>query len=74
MLQLGVAVSTVLLVLHECQLIHCDLKPDNLFICRSGERVTLKILDLGMVSWPDNAEPIAGLRCTLRYASPGRSR
>ena len=46
---LGAQLAAGLARAHDFQVIHRDLKPDNLFVCqRAGERELLKILDFGI--------------------------
>lgn len=39
-------IGDVLCYLHERQLVHRDVKPDNIFVCNTG---TLKLMDMGLV-------------------------
>jgi serine/threonine protein kinase len=73
-LTLALGLARGLLLLHSEQLIHCDLKPDNLFLHRGPHGPKLKLLDLGLLAWPENAEPISGIRGTPRYMSPEQCR
>jgi serine/threonine protein kinase len=73
-LTLALGLARGLLLLHAEQLIHCDLKPENLFLHRGPHGPKLKLLDLGLVAWPENTEPIAGIRGTPRYMSPEQCR
>ena len=58
---------------HEQQIIHCDIKPDNLFLCGPPGRATaLKILDFGLArhqgaGFSPGHETIAG---TFEYMAP----
>jgi len=41
---------------HEAGLVHCDIKPENLFVCSAGaEHDVLKVLDFGIVRTVDEA-------------------
>lgn len=73
-LTLALGLARGLVLLHTEQLIHCDLKPDNLFLHRGPRGPKLKLLDLGLVAWPESAEPISGIRGTPRYMSPEQCR
>ena len=53
--------------LHQRGIVHCDLKPENLFIAADG---TLKIGDLG--SCIDLGRPVYYATGTLRYMAPER--
>jgi serine/threonine-protein kinase len=51
--------------LHRGGVIHCDLKPSNVMVKRTGQ---VKIIDIGSAYWlgrPPYAQP-----CTLEYAAP----
>jgi len=50
---------------HEHQLVHADIKPDNIFLCSDG---TVKVLDLGIAQLVGVRGNIAGF--TRLYASP----
>lgn len=51
--------------LHRGGIIHCDLKPSNIMVKRTGH---VKIIDIGSAFWV--GRPPAGQPCTLEYASP----
>lgn len=51
--------------LHRGGIVHCDLKPSNVMVKRTGQ---VKIIDIGSAYWlgrPPHAQP-----CTLEYAAP----
>lgn len=51
--------------LHRGGVVHCDLKPSNVMVKRTGQ---VKIIDIGSAYWlgrPPKAQP-----CTLEYAAP----
>lgn len=51
--------------LHRGGIVHCDLKPSNVMVKRTGQ---VKIIDIGSAYWlgrPPRAQP-----CTLEYAAP----
>jgi len=51
--------------LHRGGLIHCDLKPSNIMVKRTGQ---VKIIDIGSAFWV--GRPPEGQPCTLEYAAP----
>jgi serine/threonine protein kinase len=59
---------------HELGVVHCDLKPENIFLHQERSRVTPKLLDFGVVRLLARGEASAQLGGTLRYASPEQVR
>ena len=57
-LEIGRLISDVLSAAHELDLIHRDIKPDNVFIEKSNRRVVL--LDFGMAFILEAADPAVG--------------
>ncbi|MFN9719961.1 MAG: serine/threonine-protein kinase [Planctomycetota bacterium] len=51
--------------LHRGGIIHCDLKPSNVMVKRTGQ---VKIIDIGSAYWV--GRPPVGQPCTLEYAAP----
>ena len=51
--------------LHRGGIIHCDLKPSNIMVKRTGQ---VKIIDIGSAYWV--GRPPVGQPCTLEYAAP----
>ncbi len=51
--------------LHRGGVIHCDLKPSNVMVKRTGQ---VKIIDIGSAYWV--GRPPVGQPCTLEYAAP----
>jgi len=51
--------------LHREGIIHCDLKPSNVMVKRTGQ---VKIIDIGSAYW--EGRPPEGQPCTLEYAAP----
>lgn len=50
--QLGAALSRI----HECGVVHCDVKPENVFVV-DGDRVV--VLDFGAARWLDDASVVS---------------
>lgn len=51
--------------LHRQGIIHCDLKPSNVMVKRTGQ---VKLIDIGSAYW--EGKPPQGQPCTLEYAAP----
>ena len=51
--------------LHREGIVHCDLKPSNVMVKRTGQ---VKIIDIGSAFW--EGRPPEGQPCTLEYAAP----
>jgi serine/threonine protein kinase len=51
--------------LHRGGILHCDLKPSNVMVKRTGQ---IKIIDIGSAFWIE--QPPEGQPCTLEYAAP----
>lgn len=70
-LQPGMAVAIIreclagVSALHRQDIIHCDLKPSNVMVKRTGQ---VKLIDIGSAYW--TARPPEGQPCTLEYAAP----
>jgi serine/threonine-protein kinase len=52
--QLVTHVARALNLAHDLQMVHRDLKPDNIFLVRNDDEETAKVLDFGIAKW--NAE------------------
>ena len=63
--QLGLQICKGLHVLHRKDIVHRDIKPDNIFITRDGKA---KIMDLGIIQ-VDGLQPITGEG--LAFSAPG---
>lgn len=51
--------------LHRSDIVHCDLKPSNVMVKRTGQ---VKLIDIGAAFWLEKPPP--GQPCTLEYAAP----
>ncbi len=63
--QIGLQICKGLHVLHSKDIVHRDIKPDNIFIDRNGK---VKIMDLGIIQ-VDGLQPITGEG--LAFSAPG---
>lgn len=67
----GMAVAIVreclagIAALHRSGVVHCDLKPSNVMVRRTGQ---IKIIDIGSAYWV--GMPPDGQACTMEYAAP----
>lgn len=62
---------------HAANVVHRDLKPNNVFRSRSGGHVTWKLLDFGVSKWMDSSEATltaAELVGTPHYMAPEQAR
>ena len=70
----AIDVCTALAEAHALGIVHRDLKPQNIMLVRSGETVTTKVLDFGVVKFILDDRPgvtAAGVVCgTPEYLSP----
>jgi len=57
---------------HRAGVIHRDVKPENLFLAREGDSITLKVIDFGMAKVPrDSTSSTEGLVMgTVQYMAP----
>ncbi len=60
----------VLEVAHENQVIHRDIKPDNILLTREGEREVVKLLDFGVVKLLDLVGKSISLTRGMRVGTP----
>jgi serine/threonine-protein kinase len=74
---------SALRVVHEAGIVHRDVKPDNLMVCREGGRAELKLLDFGIAKVLEGRASVAPPAFptlegawvgTPRYASPEQAR
>jgi tetratricopeptide (TPR) repeat protein len=59
---------------HAHGLVHRDVKPENLFLCRDG---TVKVLDLGIAAWRDERQRLTATGAVIgtpAYLSPEQAR
>lgn len=50
-------IGEALISLHKEGIIHCDVAPDNVFICE-GENIRIKLMDLGAAKMPDRPNDV----------------
>lgn len=63
------ALSEPLRKIHDAGIIHLDLKPDNLLIQASGDRLNVSVIDFGMAMKTGNGE-LRSTLFSLPYAAP----
>lgn len=70
--QLALHAANGMAYLHEKQVVHFDLKPDNLLVDGEGEHVTVKVADFGLSKhkWNSYVSNCRDLRGTLPYMAP----
>ncbi|CAN4108539.1 unnamed protein product [Withania somnifera] len=56
--------------LHGANIVHRDLKPENCLFLNKNENSPLKIMDFGLSSFEDFANPVVGLFGSIDYVSP----
>ncbi|PHT41005.1 Calcium and calcium/calmodulin-dependent serine/threonine-protein kinase [Capsicum baccatum] len=56
--------------LHGANIVHRDLKPENCLFLNKDENSPLKIMDFGLSSFEDFANPVVGLFGSIDYVSP----
>jgi len=63
-------VASVLAALHNAEIVHCDIKPENVFLIqRDGRDNFVKLIDFGVAILPDE-ERTAGMAGTPAYMAP----
>jgi serine/threonine-protein kinase len=70
-LSIGGALLSGLSYVHQHGILHRDLKPQNLFVAREGQRSILKLLDFGLAKFGDGAASGAGSVLTQEGAVLG---
>ncbi|XP_065040266.1 calcium and calcium/calmodulin-dependent serine/threonine-protein kinase-like [Musa acuminata AAA Group] len=63
-------IASGLAALHKANIVHRDLKPENCLFLDSSARSPLKIMDFGLSSVEDHADPIIALFGSIDYVSP----
>ena len=68
---LGAQIAAALAALHEAGVIHCDVKPENLFVVHDGPRPHAKVIDFGVARLIDEPPPDeASIAGTPAYMAP----
>jgi len=60
-------IASALAALHEAGIVHCDVKPDNLFVLSNG---SVKVIDFGVSRRVDEASDETSIAGTPAYMSP----
>ncbi|HCB13887.1 MAG TPA: serine/threonine protein kinase, partial [Gammaproteobacteria bacterium] len=61
--------SAALKKLHECNILHRNLKPENVLV-RHRQPLQLALTDFGIASWVDATPGFTAHRCSMRYDAP----
>jgi serine/threonine-protein kinase len=70
-----VPLMSVVATVHASKIVHCDLKPENVFLVESRGCTTVKLLDFGIAKLPTDQECASGevhglMAGTPRYMAP----
>ncbi len=71
---IGIGIIKALVFAHDKKVVHCDLKPDNVFIIQREDGMMVKLLDFGVMKAMLVAQGYAGAAGTLTYMAPEQLR
>ena len=71
---IGIGIAKALVFAHDKQVIHCDLKPDNVFVVHGTEGPVVKLLDFGVMKAQLVRAGYQGLAGTPSHMAPEQLR
>ena len=71
---IGIGIAKALVFAHDKQVVHCDLKPDNVFVVRGTEGPLVKLLDFGVMKAKLVRAGYHGAAGTPAYMAPEQLR
>ncbi|HEX4475761.1 MAG TPA: serine/threonine-protein kinase [Polyangiaceae bacterium] len=71
---IGIGIAKALVFAHDKEVVHCDLKPDNVFVVRSSDGPLVKLLDFGVMKAKLVRAGYQGAAGTPAYMAPEQLR